>query len=498
MKLFQKYFTIPLAIGVSIDDAGWRESEDLRETTGGPPRLNGSRNSTIDDYNNLSKIANMSGTRLMTAFIISDFDKENTLKKPSYNKPKAPINITEFGTNWNNIPTSKDIEIMKFMKNNAHSLELGLHGVRHGHYGEGKWISSEWADIKNATPWDPENNTSHLIAQAFTDILRQYFKEDECSFPESFVPPNHAYFYKENNPYTTGAILGKYGIKYATLKASKNNPCHILFRNQGKYDHKVFVMDRRSLYGVGHRKHSFISKFQPRSYAWIETHFNNFFGIPDKWAEYLYNINNRLSRMLAKNSEHICSQWHYKKFAKVKNLFKKAIIIDNTNMIDEAYKHKTLSSLTIKTYLGNQDIIYATIDKGASIFAYYKDKFGYGYLQIGYNKSEQGALEKEIYTLSYEKGVKNSKKTKDFIYIDNSLNTFNLYSLESKDSKIQIKMKLYGNQVLQLKLPAAPNKVISHNKNLTINSFDYTDNTAYINMSGKNIIGETGIITIEY
>ena len=168
------------------------------------------------------------------------------------------------------------------------------------------------------------------------------------------------------------------------------------------------------------------------------------------------------------------------------------LTIDNSYMLDEAYTDNILSILTFKIYLGKRNITEVSIDKDACINGYYKDKFGYGYLTIGHKSNFMGRLSKDVYTLTY----KCDKKDDVFVYVDNSISTFNIYSLEDLADKVSLRLKIYGNQTVKIKLLKEPKEVLSDNLNLLVDSYEYKDGFLYIKLKGKNMLGETGTISI--
>ena len=140
---------MPFPMTVTIDDTGWRYSY----------RSNRSQAVVLKDYENLVYIGEQVGTRLMCAFIISDFDKTNICA----DYPTT----TSCGKDWNNTINlcAQDELIMHYIKDNSAYIEYGLHGVRHEMYGDGYLIEEgreagyakhggEWYDIFGNKPWN--------------------------------------------------------------------------------------------------------------------------------------------------------------------------------------------------------------------------------------------------------------------------------------------------------------------------------------------------------
>lgn len=500
MYLFN--FIIPIAQGFVTDDMGWRESSCLVEA-GGPPRLHTDRNATIEEYREFVRLAKTCGTRICAPFVLSEWDRNGICAKKCYNMPQAPMNITEYGTDWQNQISKTDTEIMDYVKENASYIDFALHGVRHGHFGSGQWENGEWArrakkddngnfceDIKTVTPWDSENNTNRLTAQCYREILRQYFTEEELTFPESFVPPNHAYYYEPEKDTTTGAVLSDFGVKYCNFKMSGSGAGdYIYFDSVVNYDHNLCMLDRRGLKNCSYKKTGAAPKLPPRAYPWIEVHFNNVWDQTDHFSKYLYSINRFPNRMLGKNTEQVFSQWIFRNFAKIKNRGS-SFALDLTDMPQEAFDRNIVSNITLKIFLGNKNIEYISSDKGLSLTGYSKDRFGFGYLTLGSYGNEMGAPKKDIYTFEYRAG-----KSTPLFYADTSFCTACLYGTETKKNSYILKAKIYRNQDLKIKCPKPENVSVSNQK-ISIVSSEYRDGFLYLSLKGVSMLGDITDIII--
>ena len=480
---------IPFAIGLTIDDMGWRLCRDDKKN-GGPPRLHGTEDPRPEFYKKLAEMGKACGTRPQGSFVMSEFDRENACGKPCYNKPLAPIDITEFGLNWRNEVSPCWAEVMNLLKEENGFFEFGLHGVRHGHFTEGKFYESEWASrplrdekdrfATNQTkvePWDKENKTAQTIIDCYEEILRQYFTKEELSFPESFAPPHHVLYYDKNN-ITTGAFLSKKGVKYCNAKITGGVKLECPIPKEGVIDHGMHILDRRSLRGVPFDDSAHTPIAFPRKFPWIEAHFRDFWYTEMKWANYLYHINSKRNYMLAKNTEQVHSQYFYNKYAKIYN-YPKKVIIDTKNIPREAYDNDLLSSLVLKLPLGKkQHISEIKLSHGLCLCGYYKDIFGFAYLTIG-SKEIMGRVPKSSFEIMYKVG----KTPLDF-YVDNSMDTYNIYELGEK-----LRVKIYGTQTLRIKT-----KKKDFKSDLNILNSYYEEGFLYIAIKAKSMNGDVGEI----
>jgi hypothetical protein len=81
-------------------------------------------------------------------------------------------------------------------------------------------------------------------------------------------------------------------------------------------------------------------------------------------------------------------------------------------------------------------------------------------------------------------------------YVDMGLKTFNVYGFNSSSTQAAISLKMYGTQDVKVKTMFAPTAVSSDNLNLEVNNWSYSEPFITINVSGKNMNGETGTLTI--
>lgn len=500
-KMYLFNFSIPLAQGLVCDDLGWRFSSDMTEW-GGPPRLNSDHNPVLKDYEDIIRLAKSAGTRIFGAFVMSEWDLEGICAKECYNKPLAPMNITEFGLNWHNSVTEEEKKVFSLIKENSAYIDFALHGVRHGHFEEGKWKSGEWArrakkddkgnfceKIKTVVPWDRENNTDRLIARCYQEILREYFTEEELDFPESFVPPNHAYFYEPQNENTTGAILSEYGVKYCNFKMSGSGAGdYVYFDPVINFDKNLCLLDRRGLKNCSYRKTGATPRIPPRAYAWAEVHFNNLWGKTDHFIKYLYNINRFPQRMLGKNTEQVFSQWIYRNFAKIRNGFSSAIL-DLRDIPQTVYDRKILSNITLKIFLGRNEIEYINCD-GLDVIGYSKDRFGYGYVTLANTENKMGACGRGLYNINYRIGKKS-----EFSHILTDT-TACLYGKEEKEDCICFKVKVYGTQTLKIK-SFGKDRVSLESEKCKITDVKKNGDFIEITLKGVSMKGNTAKICLE-
>ncbi len=473
---------IPLAQTLATDDMGWMSAENDREC-GGPDRLHSDHKITKEDYIKYIDIAKAIGTRFLGGFVVSEWDRENTCGKPCYNKPESPIDVTEYGTNWDNNLYNE--EIYSFIKENAAYIDFGLHGVRHGHFEDGINLTGEWAkrpEKGETTPWDSENRTSYVVADCFREIIRQYYTEEELPFPESFIPPNHVLFVNPQSDKSTCGILSKYGVKYATLRYTTKNEIMPYFTKFGLFDNNIFMVDRRPPREVSFDKDSCKPPLLPRPYPFIETHFNNLWGVENYWAKYLSLINLYPNRMIAKNTENVFSQWVYRKYVKIKKG-----LIDFSEVPQEFYDKNIISNLVLKLFVGP---FHLSVKSDLSVCGYYKDKFGYAYVTLA-DMNEPMGRGVGKYRFSYK-----LTSSRPYDIPDNSRDTYALYGREECDSSIKIKLKVYRKQSIKIPTKRMIKSVVSSNPKVEVLGYDLGKDYVKIDLQGVSMIGDETVILV--
>ena len=473
---------IPLAQTIATDDLGWVLAENEYEK-GGPHRLHSNHKITKDDYIKYINIAKALGTRFLVGFVIGEWDRENTCAKDCYNKPVSPIDITEYGKNWQNTPPEDSV--FDYLKDNAAYIDFGLHGVRHGHYEKGENITGEWAyrpKEGDPTPWDKDNKTNYVVCDCFKEILRQYYTEEELSFPESFIPPSHVLYTDPESDISTCAVLSKYGVKYATLRYTTKNEIMTHFTKFGLFDHNVFMIDRRPPREVSFDKDSCKPPLPPRPYPFIETHFNNLWGVEEYWKKYLSLINLFPTRMIAKNTENVFSQWVYRKYVKISKGY-----IDFSSVPQEFYDKNIVSNLVLKTFVGP---FHLKVKSELSVCGYYKDKYGYAYVTLADMNEPMGRG-----VGKYKFSCKLTTK-KPYDIPDNSRDTYCLYGGEECENCLKIRLKIYRRQSITIPTKREIIKVESSNPKVQILGYDFGKDYVKIYLSGVSMIGDETIITI--
>jgi hypothetical protein len=198
---------LPMPVFPIIEDVGWWQGED-GSAAQQPYRNAFPRRHCLADYQALVRLADRLGVRIGLGMVLCEWDRNNSLG--------AIKGATWMGNHWNNQINQGPWldETAEYLRQQRGSLELGLHGLCHEFWHEGKMERSEFHDC-HGNIRSRQVITSHL--EAFGTILEQNgFSE----FPRLFFPPalNHSF---GNNKESIQALLHDYGIRYVITRFSR-------------------------------------------------------------------------------------------------------------------------------------------------------------------------------------------------------------------------------------------------------------------------------------
>ena len=493
----EKFTSIPYAIGQAVDDMGWRDWDNRRQSVRDYQVLLKEK-ASLADYQTVVDIGKAAGTRLTTVWIMQDLDKHDTCAKARYNTPVAQYDMTSDGTAWRNRITPDQRGIISLAKGNAAFMEFGMHGVSHEHFRGGVEQRAEYAHIDESKPGHAKTwgwADMNLKAQCYRELLRQYFSPQQLDMPVAEVPPAHAYYYSKTDPHTTGALLHKYGVKYI------NGGLTISTRVRDGYviDHGVLFINRA--YGsnwdwVGSTPwegywNDFDAPYYPSDkYGWQEAHFPNLWDAEQKWVDYLLGTNDSQNRFLPKNSAQCSWQYLYHKFGTISEAGG-TYTIDVSKVDPAAYKYDLLGGMVLKTWVGDRQISSVALTNGASVLGYWKDTFGYAYIVLGKNGNPQGRLDPSIYQMTATFGDQTMPS-----YVDLNGATYNVTAFDAGAHEATLTVQMYGRQTARVKLPFAPASVECDNPRLVVGDWSYADGFLTMDVRGTRLTGETGTITI--
>lgn len=478
-------FPRPFAIG--IDDLGWRNGSNLSANNPpGPLRTGVKRIHDLNDYKNIVDVAKVAGVRIQCLFVLGEMDRENVLAEYPTTTPQRE--------KWDNSKVLNDeqFEIMEYICRESGYMEFGLHGICHEYWADdGIQRRAEWYNLADREPWPEEILQGHI--QALRKIMAQYGLSVQRghSFPESFVPCAYGYFWNPGGEYSLGKLLAEAGVKYASTDFGQipelSPPKEV---NGGGFDNGVHVINRMN-YGNTWYELASLPKvlIEMQGTDIIESHWANWLAQDDilqqnvlvQWINYYKAVQKLHNRYLAKNTEQLHSQWLYNKYSQVTEREEGSVMIDNTQMPDEAYLLDKLGNMVLKVKIQeNEHISDALIDE--DLIPCYFEEGGYAFIYLP-------KLEKKGYILRYKKGP-------DFmplhIYNDG---TYNVYSLHKTGKEIQLIIRMYGTQVVKLKC-SRPDKVISPTDELIVEDYLYEQETCHIKMRAKNIQGVKGEVKV--
>jgi len=489
-SLAQNNVIFPRAFAFAIDDLGWNIGNDYGNMDGhGPYRIGIDRKLDINNYKCIVEVGKAVGVRIQSLFILAEMDRFNILSK-------YPTTTWQ-GKDWDNAKNvcQEQLDIMNYVKENAAFMEFGLHGVGHEYWVDGVKKRAEWYCTQDNHPWPEKSIKIHI--QCFKDIMAQYglTEKNGQRFPESFVPCAYGYYWNPGADYSTGKLLADNGLKYVNtlfeyieeLNPPKGN-------NGGGFDNGVIVVNRRN-YGNQWWKQSTLPTIplDEQESDIIETHWANWLAQDDfvqnlttqSFIEYYKMVQKSENRYCAKNTEQFHAQWLYQKYATITQKSIGVVEIDNTKMLDNAYKNDILGTMVLKVHLKKGEHISVATINGKQIPAYF-EQFGWGYLYLP-------VLKQEKYILKYESG------TETMYPVVHNDGTYNVYRISKNKKNTIIDLEMYGTQEVKIKCKE-PKKVLSANKHLEIlkKKYDKSKMMLSLEIKGRDIQGERGTIRLSY
>ena len=460
-------------INVSIDDCGWQSGPSLADA-GGPWRL-GARDPTLQDYARLARIAQASGTRLLTLWVMSELDRGNICGRPEYNMPDAPSDMTEQGLAWDNSVHVNDdnFALMSFMYDNAAWLELGLHGVRHEHWEHGERTRAEFGQ-KNGPGWGAADTATHLTC--FAELLHQYYTRDENPFPVSFVPPDHGYPSAAAGPSSTGAALASFGVRYGQLPGPT------------RFDNGVFLMDRDTSVSPPWDAEGRLPGTVLPSQSWIMTHLPNYYDLESEWIDWLSGLNAPLDRMTPKNSALAASQLLYTTYARL-GARPDGLYINTRDLPNEAYAANLLGPLALKVRLDGQSSVALSSNSDLRLVASYLDRHDHAVILLGQLNQPRGRLAQDIFHIQLLVG-----RSPATDWVDLASSTANVFSVtRNSANEVVAEVEVYGQQTIDLVLPGFEvGSVRSDSAAVSVLgwTWDAAATRVSVSVSGANMQGE--------
>jgi hypothetical protein len=461
--------TVPTPLAVGIDDVGWKRGWSTADTDG-PWRagMPDGRWMVWADYEALVYVAEAVNARLQCLFVMCEFDRSNICAE-------YPT-TTQDGNSWDNsaLVDDNDFVIMDYVKDNAAHIEFGLHGVGHEHWEDGVRTRAEFANQPNGnSPWPYSDVNGHM--ECFQRLIEQY----GISFPESFVPPSHAYYYDPCDPNDTGGLMNTWTVKYGIQLTTYLT------------DHGLPVLPRKFQVDwdwISRAPTSLIST----NYCWEGAHWTNFLEedpannhtAGDKWINWFNMIKDASDRYVPKNTAQTFSQYLYQNYAAI-TIDGNTVEIETTGIPNWAYNLDLVANLVLKLPLEpNVHVSSASFD-GGNIACYYEDR-DFGYIVLP-------EMDKSTHTLTYSTGA---SQMGNCVLNDG---TYNVHEFGTRADMAKVSLEMYGTQDVKIKLDLfEPWEVQSTASSLMINALHWDDPNSIleVNVTAADVQGVKADIVI--
>lgn len=222
--------SLPMPLYLLVEDVGWWQGFD-GSASQEPYRNNFCRRHCLADYEALASLAKTLGMRIGLGMVLGEWDRLGCLK----DVPGA----TWQGPDWTNAENRGSWldQAAAFLNDNREYLEIGLHGLCHEFWQDGKMERSEFHD-RNGRMRSPDIVHRHL--RGYADLLAQNNLGD---YPRLFVPPalNHSF---GNGPESFQAILAEYGIRYVITRFSRARQYSPPLHERMTWEEGVVLLER--------------------------------------------------------------------------------------------------------------------------------------------------------------------------------------------------------------------------------------------------------------
>lgn len=475
----------PRPFAVAVNQVGYMDGSSLGED-GGPWRAGIRRSFDVRDYRPFAEVGEAVGVRFMTLFALAEMDRLNV----TATLPHA----TREGLAYDNSPrvSKAQLEIMAFVKTNAATIELGLTGVGHEWWVDGRRTRSEWYDLENKRPRDPAMLRRHM--EVMKRILWQYgiSEENGHRFPRSMSALG--YHWNPAGPESNGKLFGGYGVRFVTTKFYIIPELKPPAPRDAGFDHGVLVMDREG-YGNEWYAYEALPTAPIDSFAvdLIESHWANWLATDDfrqpalnrRWIAFLQAVQAHPGRYLAKNTDQLISQWLYRKHTKVEIEAPGRVRIDNRAMPRQAYDSGLVGNLVLAVPLPEGEHLSSASINGEPIPAYL-EQAGHVFLYLP-------PLDTELYRVEWTLGA-GARHTG--VFHDG---TYTVKTLRTDDAGIHIDLEMFGTQTVRFVNPDG-RRAVTGSPGLRIHDqhIDADTGELHITLSGHDIQGQSGILTLTH
>lgn len=208
MKIKDEKVSIPPALLVVIEDAGWWSGFD-RFCNNEPYRTGMNRMHCPEDYLAIVRLASLLKTQILAGFVLCEWDRNGLLRE----LPSA----TWMGKQW--IGPMKGSPLLnkaaKILNDNLNYIKIGMHGIGHEYWENGVVSRTEFHN-KSGEMRSREEVIKHI--EMFHKLLEA--SGINARFPEIYIPPalRHSF---GNGRHGFQQILSDYGISYVITVFAK-------------------------------------------------------------------------------------------------------------------------------------------------------------------------------------------------------------------------------------------------------------------------------------
>ncbi|NOX34045.1 MAG: hypothetical protein GXP56_09960 [Deltaproteobacteria bacterium] len=324
--------SIPMPLIISIEDVGWWHGKDGSRFNQ-PYRTGMERDHVPEDYAALAALGQGLDMKIISGFVLCEWDKENILRKvPS---------STWMGDRW--IVSQKNQDRKEkaawIIKKQKKYIEFGIHGVGHEFWSGGRMHRTEFHDHACCMRNKGEIR-KHL--DYFFKLMDQYKFEFK---PRTFIPPALKHSFGNNG---FQKILEEFGIKYVTMVFGK---ARLFSRPQNDniaWENNILLVERcESDVKWNHVAASPQFGFNRPVMA---LHWANILHadpkknlvVVNKWIQYIKENGRKKGILVSRDTKSCFTQYLHKTLSKIEN-------INGETAVDVSWMHKIPGNLVGKS-----------------------------------------------------------------------------------------------------------------------------------------------------
>lgn len=303
--------TIPRPLQIVMDDLGWFNGKDDRQS-GGPSRTGAERKHCHKDYIAVNELGKRLDMKINCAFVLGEWDDDNRLASIK--------NLSKYKEGWDNARYFDKDEAARCVRaiNESEYIDMAIHGLLHGYYADGidNVDESDYYYKVNKEQFTVCESEIRARLDAFLDLVKHHGINKNIN---SFVPPS--FTYKRND---ISHILADYGIEFIST-IFKQLVCEGERPEIADVENGIVSVDRNNnkvkWNGINEDPSALPALNGIFGMHWpniLHTDPDRNIEAVERWAEYFERCSQEFGTILSKDMRFCASQSLFCRFAKIK------------------------------------------------------------------------------------------------------------------------------------------------------------------------------------